>query len=175
MKRQLNKRSPRRSKNAGFSITELAIVLSVTGIIAAFAVPRLTEMRNSYNSVFAAQQICTHLHFAKLKAVSSNEALRVSFPDASSYRIELSDGTLLRGPYSLPKGISLNAVDNGAAVTFPGNYVTFQPDGTVPAAGNGSVGRVKLISQEGLRVDVVVDRGGLIRQTPVYQQAPAPF
>ena len=54
-------------------------------------------------------------------------------------------------------------------VTFRGSYVTFQPDGTVPVSGNGSVGRVKLISRDGLRVDILVDRGGLIRQTPPYK------
>jgi Tfp pilus assembly protein FimT len=162
-------------RNAGLSMVEISVILATAGVIAAMAVPRLMEMRNSYNSVFAAQQICTHLHFAKLKAVSGNEALRVRFPDNKSYRVELADGTLLRGPYSLPKGITLNTADGGAAVTFPGNYVTFLPDGTVPSSGNGSIGRVKLISLNGLRVDVIVDMGGIIRQTPVYLSAPAPF
>lgn len=162
-------------KNAGFSLIETMIVLAGAGIMAAIAVPRLTEMQNSYNTVFAAQEIKTHLHFAKLKAVSSNESMRVNFPDLRSYRIELADGTVLRGPYVLPRGIRFNNVDDDNAITFPGSYVTFQPDGTVPLSGNGSVGRVKLISDGGLRVDVLVDSGGLIRQTPTYKQAPAPF
>jgi prepilin-type N-terminal cleavage/methylation domain-containing protein len=172
---QMKLHASSRSGDAGFSLVEVCVVLAVAGIIAAMAVPSLVEMQNNYNGVFAAQQIATHLHFAKLKAISSNEALRVNFPDNTSYQVELSDGTLLRGPYLLPKGINLNTVDSGAGVTFPGNYVTFQADGTVPVSGNGSIGRVKLISPNGLRVDVLVDRGGLIRQTPTYQHAPAPF
>lgn len=164
-----------RSREAGFSLIEVSIVLAFAGIIAAMAVPSLIEMQNNYNNVFAAQQIATQMHFAKLKAISGNEALRVHFPSNNSYQVELSDGTLLRGPYFLPKGISYNTVDSDSGVTFPGSYVTFQPDGAVPISGNGSIGRVKLISQNGLRVDVLVDRGGLIRQTPTYKQAPAPF
>jgi Tfp pilus assembly protein FimT len=173
----MNKRTPDWSRGAGFSMFEMIIVLLGAGILAAVALPGLAEMRNNYNSVFAAQEIRTNLHFAKLKAISSNEALRVNFPDDNSntYRVELSDGTLLRGPYYLPAGISLNTTDAGAAVTFPGRYVTFQADGTVPASGNGSTGRVKLISRNGLRVDVLVDSGGIIRQTPVYKHPPAPF
>lgn len=162
-------------KNAGFSLLEIMIVLCGAGIIAAMALPGLSNMWNNYNTVFAAQEIGTQLHFAKLKAISGNEALRVNFSNATSYQVELSDGTLIRGPNNLPTGISLNTADGGNAVTFGGSYVTFQPDGTVPISGNGSMGRVKLISRDGLRVDILVDRGGLIRQTPPYKEAPAPF
>ncbi len=171
----MNRHASGCSRNAGFSLIEMMIVLCGAGIIAAMALPGLTSMRNNYNTVFAAQEIGTQLHFAKLKAISSNEALRVSFLNANYYQVELSDGTLIRGPYYLPAGISLNTVDGGNAVTFPGSYVTFQPDGTVPVSGNGSMGRVKLISRDGLRVDILVDRDGLIRQTPPYKAAPAPF
>jgi Tfp pilus assembly protein FimT len=162
-------------RDSGFSISEIMIVLLGAGIIAAVALPGLSDMRNSYNAVFAAQEIRTNLHLAKLKAISSNESLRVDFPGTNLYQVEQADGTLLRGPYYLPPGISLNSVDAGNAVTFPGSYVTFQPDGTVPASGNGSAGRVKLISRNGLRVDVLVDGGGMIRQTPTYKNPPAPF
>jgi Tfp pilus assembly protein FimT len=172
---QMNRHASGCSRNAGFSLLEMMIVLCGAGIIAAMALPGLTNMQNNYNTVFAAQEIGTQLHFAKLKAISSNEALRVNFSNATSYRVELSDGTLIRGPYSLPVGISLNTVDGGTGVTFTGSYVTFQPDGTVPVSGNGSMGRVKLISRDGLRVDILVDGGGLIRQTPSYKTSSAPF
>jgi Tfp pilus assembly protein FimT len=158
------------SRNAGFSIIESLLVLVGAGMLAAYSVPRLTDLANDYNTVFAAQQVCTHLHFAKMKAISSNESIRVNFPNNNSYRVELSDGTVIRGPYNMPHGIALNNVDGGAAVTFPGNNATFQADGSVAA-----VGRVKLISPNGLRVDVLVDPGGMIRKTPTYKHAPAPF
>ena len=172
---QMNRHASGCSRNAGFSLIEMMVVLCGAGIIAAMALPGLTNMQNNYNTVFAAQEIGTQLHFAKLKAISSNEALRVNFSNATSYRVELSDGTLIRGPHNFPVGISLNTVDGGTGVTFGGSYVTFQPDGTVPVSGNGSMGRVKLISRNGLRVDILVDGGGLIRQTPPYKTSSAPF
>jgi Tfp pilus assembly protein FimT len=167
-------RAARWSKCSGFSLLETLIVLAGCAIIAAIGVPVLTEMSNNYDSVFSAQEISTHFHFAKLKAISSNEAIRVHFADDISYQIELSDGTLLKGPYFLPRDTSVNNA-GGSGVTFPGRYVTFQPDGTVPATGSGSAGRVKLVSRNGLCIDVLVDAGGQIRQTPAYKDTSAPF
>jgi len=157
-------------RNAGFSLIESLLVLAGAGVIAAIGIPRLTELSNDYNTVFAAQEITTHLHFAKMKAISSNESIQVRFPNNTSYQVELSDGTVLRGPFIMPKGIRLNTVDGGNPVTFPGNLAIFQADGSVSA-----VGRVKLIAPNRLRVDILVDAGGVIRQTPTYRQPPAAF
>lgn len=161
--------APRWLSNSGFSMLELIIVMAGVGVIAAVSVPSLMDMRNNYNTVFAAQEISTHLHFAKLKAVSGNEAVRVNFGNDDFYQVEYADGTRLQGPFPYPSGIRLNYEDAGDAVTFPGKFVTFQADGTVPIVGNGSIGRVKLISPDGLRVDVLVERGGIIRQTSPYR------
>lgn len=161
--------------NSGFSLIELMIVLCGACIISAIAVPGLTRMWDNYNTVFAAQEICTQLQSAKVKAISSNEALRVSFANDNTYKVDLSDGTTFRGPFSLPTGVRLNTVDTDNAVTFPGDYVTFQTNGALPVSGNGSPGRIKLISSNELRVDIVVDSGGMIRQTPPYKTSTAPF
>jgi prepilin-type N-terminal cleavage/methylation domain-containing protein len=171
----MNKHVAGRLKNSGFSMIEILMVLAGAAIIAAIAVPLLSQMSNSYESIFAGQEIGTQLHFAKLKAISSNETMRVHFPNANTYQVELSDGTVLRGPYFLPRNITINTATDGNGVTFPGRYVAFQPDGTLPAAGNGSAGRIRLIAGNGLHVDVVVERGGQIRQTPPYENGTAPF
>jgi Tfp pilus assembly protein FimT len=172
---QMNIYAPGRYENAGFSMLELLIVMLGAAIIASIALPSMGEMMNNYGIIFAAQEIGTQLHFAKLKAITGNETLRVNFPTANSYQVELSDGTLLRGPFLLPPGIHPNTADTGDAVTFPGNFVTFQPDGSVPVSGNGSIGRVKLISNNGRRVDILVQRGGFIRHTTPYTGSTPPF
>jgi len=163
------------TRDDGFSIIELLIILAGAGIIAAIALPSMGEMQNNYNILFAAQEISTELHFAKLKAITSNESYRVRFPTNSSYLVELSDGTLVRGTFWLPPHIQPNTADTGQAITFPGNYILFQPNGTAPVSGNGSIGRVKLISANGLRIDVLVDSGGMIRHTPPYKVLRRPF
>jgi Tfp pilus assembly protein FimT len=172
---QMTMHASGRTRDDGFSIIELLIILAGAAILAAIALPSLGEMTSNYNIIFAAQEIGTEMHFAKFKAISSNEAYRVRFPTDNSYQVELSDGALIRGAFSLPPHVQPNTADTGHAVTFPGNYVLFQPNGTVPISGNGSIGRVKLISNNGLRVDVLVDSGGIIRHTPPYKGSTPPF
>jgi Tfp pilus assembly protein FimT len=172
---QMTIRASSRSRADGFSMAELLVILAGAAIITTIALPPMGKMMNDYNLIFAAQQISTEMHFAKLKAVSSNEAYRVRFPTDNSYQVELSDGTLIRGTFWLPPHIQPNTADTGHAVTFPGNYVLFQPNGSIPISGDGSIGRVKLISSNGLRVDVLVDRGGIIRQTQPYRSSTPPF
>lgn len=163
-----------RTRCDGFSLVELMIVLAFACVMAAIAVPGLAAMYNNYSTIFAAQEVTSQLHFAKMRAVSSNEPLRVSFA-ADGYRVQLADGTTLRGPLGLPTGMSLNTSDGGDAVTFPGGFVTFQPNGTIPVSGNGSAGRVRLISRNNLRIDIIVESGGGIRHTPAYKTSTPPY
>ncbi len=163
--------------DCGMTLYEVMIVLLGAGILAAIAVPALNTLTDSYNLVFAAQGISTQLHYARLKAITSNEAVRVHFPaDIHGYRVELNDGTVLKGPYYYPVGIVPNTTDSGTPITFPARYITFLPNGGVPASGNGSSGRVMLISNRSARrVDIVVTAGGAIRQTKPYAHPPAEF
>ncbi len=162
---------------SGMTLYEVMIVLLGTGIITAIAVPVLTTSVNQFNLVSAAQGVMTQLQYARLRAITSNEPLSVNFPSATNgYQVELASGTLLRGPFYLPRGVSfLTGEGDGTGVTFPGKFVTFLTNGSVPTTGNGSTGRVKLVSQSGVRVDIIVSSGGVIRQTPYYRQSQSPF
>jgi hypothetical protein len=74
----------------------------------------------------------------------------------------------------LPKAI-LWKTGCGTPVTFPGGYVSFSSTGDLPASGNGSAGRVRMANQAGRSIDIVVSRGGIIRQTPTYSGCTPPF
>jgi len=160
----------------GFSLTELVVVLFGGMILLSIGVPILGTTLDQYRVVLAAQSVTNQLQFARMKAVSSNEAFRVNFPSGTGdYRVETSTGDIVAGPFTLPQGIQWNTEDGGAGVTFPGRFVVFSPTGSVPAAGNGATGRAKLINQSGVRIDIVVAVGGSVRATPTYKSPPAPF
>ncbi len=165
-----------RKIQAGFTLVELCMVIAGGVILLAIAVPVLDTVMNGYHLTLAAQSIVTHIQFARMKSVSSNESFRVDFPGGQRfYQIEASDGSVVAGPFWLPGDVAFNNTDPGAEVTFGARFVSFSPTGDVPAAGPGSAGRVKVISRSGGRIDIVVGTGGIIRQTPVYKAPPAPF
>ncbi len=163
-------------REAGFSFPELAIVLTGAMIILAAAVPVVNTSMNTYRLVMTAQSIAAQLQYARMKAVSSNEIFRVNFPAGqTTYSVETSAGTVVAGPFYLPNSISWNTADTGSAITFQGRYVSFTPTGAIPITGNGSTGRVKLVSPTGYKIDIVVGTGGVVRQTPTFKGTTPPF
>jgi len=163
-------------REEGFTFQEILVVLLGGSILLALGVPVATTVSDQFRLSLAAQSISSQMLFAKMKAVSSNEPFNVVFPDGqSSYRVETSNGTVISGPFVLPPGITWNTSDGGPGISFPGRYVTFVPTGNVPLAGNGSPGRVKIINQSRVRVDIVVSSGGVVRQTPFFKTSTPPF
>ncbi len=162
---------------AGFSFTEIVLVLLGGLVLLAIGVPVINTTLDQYRIVLAAQNVANHLQYARMKAVSSNEPFRVNFPAGqNSYQVETPAGVIVSGPFFLPDGIQWNSLDAGSGVTFPGRFVLFQPTGNLPPAmQNGSAGRAKLINRGQYRIDIVVSTGGSVQITPAYRTSTPPF
>lgn len=157
------------NSNGGYSFTELLLVAAGAAIVLSAAVPIVGTMLDQYPLAMAADQIAMHLQAARLKAVSSNETVRLRFdPIAGSYRIESEAGEVTGGPFWLPRGVIWNAADGAPAITFPGNYVAFLPTGRLPSAGDGSAGMVKIVNKYNRNIDIVVSSGGMISRIRSY-------
>jgi Tfp pilus assembly protein FimT len=155
----------------GFSFGELLVVICGIVVIAGIGLPLVTTVTNSYSLVLAGQQITTQLQTARMKAVTTNESIRVRFfPNSNYYQVEGSDGTVLSGPFAFAPGVIYNG-----AVTFAGDYVEFLPNGNLPSSGNGTAGRVSLVNNSQTHIDVVVGSSGMIRMTPGYRGYTPPF
>ena len=157
-------------KDSGFSLVELCVVIAGAMILLVSAVPAYTSVVNSFRLVMSAGTITTELQFARMKAVSSNEAFQVRFNAAQrSYQVETDAGTLVAGPFQLPAGIVLNDGDGEAAISFGGGIVSFSPTGTVAANGTGSAGHVRIMNPMGSKVEISVSTAGAVRQSRIYK------
>ena len=158
-----------RASEKGFTMTEMVLVMVGGSIIIAMGMPLFNTMVNSYRLVMAGQAMAVQLHYARMKAVASNEEFHVNFPNGQTYyQVESSTGGVIAGPFYLPTGISWNNGCSGSDVSFGNRFVNFQPTGNIPTSGNGSGGRARIVNTSGSKIDVVVSSGGIIRQTPAY-------
>lgn len=66
-------------ENRGFSMVELSMVLAVTAVAAAFAVPMLTEATRGMQLASDAKKISTTMSYAKLSATAQGTSYQLSF------------------------------------------------------------------------------------------------
>jgi prepilin-type N-terminal cleavage/methylation domain-containing protein len=66
----------------GFSLIELLIVLAITGILTAIAIPMMMSQRRLLRSIAMNREVMTQLRFARQLAMSSRQAVTLQYDDA---------------------------------------------------------------------------------------------
>ena len=167
------------SHQRGFSLTELVMVVALAGTLMAVAVPLSGNLMASMKLNEASRLIERELADARLRAVSTNRALRVrtncpatGFVRTVEFTASVTDtaaNRCLNGPYPFPPDDDLmtlpnydgpvRRIPNGASV----NTVTyqFQPDGTVFNVVNNVI--TTMASEQ----TVTISRGNMSRTVKV--------
>jgi type IV fimbrial biogenesis protein FimT len=109
-------------KNAGFSLTELMVIIGIIGIMAGVAMPNLIGWLPKYRMGSAAREILGTLEFARLTAVKRNVATLVTL-DYANDLVRVTVGATTVRTIRMPAGIDLKEPASpslGASFNFNG-------------------------------------------------------
>jgi type IV fimbrial biogenesis protein FimT len=109
-------------KNAGFSLTELMVIIGIMGIMAGIAMPNLIGWLPKYRMGSAAREILGTLEFARLTAVKRNVATLVTL-DYTNDLVRVTVGATTVRTIRMPAGIDLKEPASpslGASFNFNG-------------------------------------------------------
>lgn len=101
--------------DAGFTLIDVLVILAILSTVMAMAVPTLRDMTDAMRLAQGAREVERELQTARLKAVTSNRAMRVRFncPSAGEYRM-----VELLGTPSTPLAAD-TAADRCSQATYP--------------------------------------------------------
>lgn len=151
------------SRNKGFSLVELMIVIAIIGVLAAIITPSFLSWRDRSKVRGDATELRAAFESAKLRAIKHNTNAVVTFPDATSYQAFVdtdNDGVRDAGEdiitaRTLAPGVTITTN------TFVGNDMAFNPRGM--ANGPNSTGRIVMTSPGGASYEVVVSSFGRVQ------------
>jgi len=144
-------------REAGFSITELVVIIAVVGVLFAMSVPPFVRYYQAAAARADVQQVITLFNQARGLAVKQNDRVCVTLPSNTQMVLRLSScaGSVWTGPgtdgagnINLPQGFTIGPLSNvtfdylgtaGAATTYTMTNSTTSATNTISIALSGRV------------------------------------
>jgi len=153
----LNTDSPKQGQH-GFSVIEIAVVLLLIAIIAAFAVPQILSYMRMYRLGVGGRNVATAVQRARYLATSNNTLAGIlvgeeQHVDIEQYDAEGSKPPLNMGGVNLPAGVTF-ASDAPKQIAFDGRGVITPMPKESPT--------IRLNSSDGYYLNVTVSPTGQV-------------
>jgi prepilin-type N-terminal cleavage/methylation domain-containing protein len=124
----------------GFTLTEVMIVVAIIGVMAAIAIPNMSDMAIKFRANAAAREVFGDLYWARTQAIKTGRNFRVDFnAGAGSYTItNVFTGTVERTVVLAMKYPGFVFGGNGFGTITGDNPLIFRPNGR-PNPANGTI------------------------------------
>ncbi|MEK6304390.1 MAG: GspH/FimT family pseudopilin [Acidobacteriota bacterium] len=138
-------------RDRGFTMIEVAVVLLVIAVVAAFTVPQILAYMRNYRLGVAARNVATAVQRARYLATSNNTRAGISVPELQRVDIEqydaLGEGVPQnKGLVRLPEGVTI-ASDAPRQISFDGRgVVTPMPSESAVIRINGANGFYQVVT-----------------------------
>jgi type IV fimbrial biogenesis protein FimT len=139
----------------GFTLIEMVVTVAIVAILATVVLPPLRDLISTQHVRTGATNLQTALFYARSEAVkraTNVDVVPVGDDWKSGWKVQLSDGTVLRAQAALDDQLTSMAVSAGSKITY-------QSDGHVSAAPPAMIVRVSSNANVTARC-VVVDLSG---------------
>ena len=151
-----------RLQSAGFTLIELMIVIAITAILTALAVPSFSVTLDNQRISGAAEAVLSDLRWARSEAIKRNTEVRVTFTSGSNWSYTIDTVPVLAtNDGILPKTVYGSDFPSTELPTAFGNllYTTFDP-----VRGTANNGTAKIESEHySASADVIVSTLGRVR------------
>jgi len=144
---------------SGFTMLELAIAMTMMGIVAALALPKVRAGKQTADLRAAREVVANLASQARRGAISRGAPVRLGFVSDADKRLEvrLDNGTRIAGPIDTYAQWKVTPAITGGAVS----YVRFDAHGLARDA-NGATRIVKLVTASGRRDSVCISGAGMV-------------
>jgi prepilin-type N-terminal cleavage/methylation domain-containing protein len=141
--------------NRGFSITELVIVVTVIGIVSAFALIQVESSQANLRVQNSVRQVASYMEKARVDAVRRHGSADVTFTNPTTYTVNMdfnNSGSPTPRTFSFPNGVNLASSD------LPN--VTFNWRGRTVTSGSSCVTTFSIADNKGNGLSVDVSGSG---------------
>ena len=153
-------------KSEGITLIELLMVISIFGLIAAFAAPSLLSWRSNARLRGAASNLKGDMELAKLKAIQINDTVLIHFAQGkyTIFKDEVPTNNVydagedLYGNRTLPPGVKIDLVKTnfdgecarfkGRGTADPGSAILVNASGTEKTVTVSGLGRITIKSND---------------------------
>ncbi|MBI1799559.1 MAG: prepilin-type N-terminal cleavage/methylation domain-containing protein [Candidatus Eisenbacteria bacterium] len=143
----------KRLRDHGFTLVELAITLTVIGLVLVFSVPAFRNLSGSQGIKGAADNLAGQLRLARETAVSTGLEQPFHCTGMTVYHIHYPTGISASAQWVLPPTITFGRSMN--------DYYRMQPNGRV-VMGNSANGSIPLVDGRGNRDTIFVESSGIV-------------